>query len=603
MATSSNKLGNLLHNLECEYKYALNPQYAESFIAEFCLKFNEIVSARYANLDESFKKAHPLEEFIADAAHARRQALANEYFDTKDDLFFKNFMAGLRLRRAFDVTLNADGTASQSQSQGEVEMTIKCKSQDPADGASHTHSEYNLTLDHDIAVPDLSLFALGTLPEGMVKLTQEHPLISKYKTDFVRQSLTFKVPLFLSFELAVDLGEIVAGSERSQISEVEFELKDIDPEFLENTFGHTIYDLDDIRLEFSTMINEIMLLISGAPQEYLDSTHIFGLVGNSEVKPLGAAVDYEAIAATTLGAADSGAATADINAADSTVDGAVDSTVSTVVSTSSLSIAPASSSAAGAAQSKLALNLTPLPQKQGGLIGLEPLSKLKRAVVLNARFGGGEPDRKMNKEYRIDVEALKAVVSSYNQCSEPSLALFLSTIEQLSSTLTNAFGLANLFGRRENLNDVRDVMAVSIHFAQNHKPTQVNEVAKSCHRRVCQDPELSDLSMLSVCECFSLFIELNVNLWIMPFYQQLCQGLEHDDFDGESFKLLSRSAIHNSYALKISEYIERIVYILRRCLRIFCTCNNGPEVDPDLKAMALATQHHLRLVWSNINLN
>jgi len=112
--------------------------------------------------------------------------------------------------------------------------------------------------------------------------------------------------------------------------------------------------------------------------------------------------------------------------------------------------------------------------------------------------------------------------------------------------------------------------------------------------------------MLTVSECSSMFIEINGQLWIDPFFHDLKRLLEEQvDLDAEQFKKLCRTSINNSFAIKSSEYAERIHYILKRQQILFVDEEVDSEVNKEQrmserKLMALATQHHLKLMWNNI---
>ena len=671
------KQQNLLRNIECEYKFALNPAYVAGFVREFCEKFNEVIALRYQTLPLSFTNSHQLSDFMADPSTACKESLQNEYFDTAEDLLFANYMSGLRLRRS-------------SKGSG-VEQTLKCKGRENT-GSAHTHKELNVNIDQELAVPDLTLFPAADLPEGMLDLVQEHPLLRKYQTDFVRESITLTVPLFLTFELAVDQGDICArnGDEEhhSPICEVEFELKALDADFLQ-AMGSNVYDLDDVRLEFSAFINEIMLLMAGAPKEYLDSAHLFGLVSHFDVTPdsyAGVATGESSVssdenpfststakpedaddaadmaesfaAASAAAAAEAAAAeAAAAETADTTEEGS-DATAEIVgVSTSrTKDVATNTDSAATAASVRRAmrqLSLQPSPRKEGGLIGREPFSKLKRAVLLNARYGANAKSG-AEEQFRVDLVSVQNDIAAYNQQQQPTLASFIVMVNKLAALYSTAMGYANLFGLRENFEDVRDVCALSLNFALHHKPFSSTHISKRRHHLMCQEPELRDLSMLSVCECSSMFIEINCNLWLAPFYQELTHALESNkDLTLDQFKALCRCASNNSYALKASEYVERLLYILKRRAMIFGFDNDSEEqgeeasvaigdsvTDSNLTTeqtppasasadsedktkqllgswlqgtgfaseeernqihqVALATQYHMRLMWNNI---
>lgn len=638
---------NLLSNIECEYKFALNPDYVESFVREFCEKFNEAISLRYQALPQSFTSEHALSEFIVDPLTVCKESLQNEYFDTATDLLFGQFYAGLRLRRS-------------SKREG-VEQTLKFKGRENC-GASHVHKELNVFVPRDLQEPDLSLFKAEDLPEGLLDFVHKNPVQRKYQTDFVRERIVLTVPLFLSFELAVDQGDICAhnGSEGSEdhhspICEVEFELKSIDEGYLK-LMGANIHDLDDVRLEFSAFINEIMLLVAGAPKEYLDAAHLFGLEGDRALNANTHATDVVdgiegidgvyGVAGTDgvegIEAADTVDSDSAIDIADAEVvesadiaseieleKGYISSSEESLNSADSADFADSgacypSSDAASLWFSRPKgstgqLNLQACPYKEGGLIGREPLSKLKRAVLLNARYGSGAKGD--SSQFRIDIDGLRQDLERYNQQEQPSLNSFIAAVTMLADAQSSAVGYANLFGLPENFADLLGVVELTVDFSLHHKPFTWTPKAKQRHHAMCQEPEFRDLSMILASECSSMFIEINNSLWLMPFYHQLQHAMEsNQQFSLEQFKMLCRCTNHNSYSLKVAEYTERLLYSLKRCAMIldFEITSDQPllkdqivapvKADADAngdeaqqkRSLTLATQYHMRLMWNNV---
>ena len=617
---------NLLQNIECEYKFALNPAYAASFISEFCQKFNDVIALRYHTLPQDFISSFPLSSFLADPSKSEVASLANEYFDTKDDLLFAKYRSGLRLRRS-------------SKASG-VEQTLKCKGEE-SDGASHTHKELNVHVSHDLTVPDLSLFAAADLPAGMLELAQSHELLGKYKTDFVRQSITLTGPLFLTFEVAVDQGEIACTYEgkthRSSICEVEFELKSVNPDYL-NIVSDKVYDLDDLRLEFSALLNEVMLLVAGAPSAYLDAAHLFGLASHAP-SPLVTSIQQE-MQEQMASVAEAGAVLAQKEqaaAAPSSVEvvtakaEALDHAAAHAAASnehdddeSGEPLATSTDSPDGESalvgdifheptavneRAKRRFGLHPALRKEGGLIGVEPFSKLKRAVLLKTRYACDEAkqnDPQFMAQFKADLTPLRMLITAYVCTDKPSLLDFKQIVDCMAEVYCTAMGMANLFGTRENFENVRDALDLIISFAGHHRPTYISPQSHRRHRELCQDPDFNDLSMLTVSECSSMFIEINGQLWIDPFFHDLKRLLEEQvDLDAEQFKKLCRTSINNSFAIKSSEYAERIHYILKRQQILFVDEEVDSEVNKEQrmserKLMALATQHHLKLMWNNI---
>lgn len=547
---------NLLSNIECEYKYGLNDDYAESFLDDFSKKFNELITLNYKSLDEEFRKQHPLESFLADVSKVKCEVLKNEYFDTEDDLLFKEFRAGLRLRR--------------SSLESGVEQTIKFKSVDMPEGAAHTHFEHNVKVETDISSPDVSLFDPSLIPAGLIERTKSNWLVCRYMTDFERKSLTVNVPRFASIEIAVDRGNIVSGKNQAPICEVEFELKSIDPQWLDDNWGVTVCDLDDVRLQFSSFIDEILLLVSGSNTIFVDRT------GMKYEGPNDIYAHSKSCEAPDL----------DNEGFDEHID------CSVLFSHDEVQQIPS------------------MPFKKGGLISAEPLSKLRRAVLLNIfstdnpdyEIGSGK-DAKLSIERgtRVDVEAFRNSVVEYGENKSPTIMHFRQMVASIAENYSLAVGLANLFGTPQHFDDVRKVLACAIAFSTDHKLFNLTDELRIVHRRMSQEQDLSDLSMLAVSECSSIFIEFNVKMWFSPFYFLLSKSLDSDpNFTIRKFRELTAGAVNNSYSIKSSEYIERISYMLKRKYMLL-SCEH--ETDEDFKNLAYATQYHTKQAWASVNLS
>lgn len=604
------KCDSLLNNVECEYKYSVNPAYTDSFIADFCRVFNEEVAHRYEHLSDKFKQAHPLTEFQADESDCVTETLQNQYFDTADDLIFKKFMAGLRLRRSD----KSDG----------VEQTVKYKSEDAANGAAHTHVEYNVMVHQEppLEIPDLTLFAPGQLPDEMIALARDHQLISHYQTDFTRKKMVFKVPHFLSFELALDLGNIVAGGTEAPICEVEFELKELDRDYVESNWGRFIYDLADIRFDFSTFINELLLKISGAPTCFEDSSHLLGEHHDRDPKSACAVFGlHHSSDYNTMGTCD--ICGDKVSSCDSSAHGSADKGDSHCdqVSRGGLDGKGYDESLASLhkedfgfdddnsvlAQKLEKMNAARTEPKAGGVIGLEPLSKLRRAVLLrqfdqdNQEHAEGAPYiLSVERGTRIDLAYYLKVMSDYDQLEDSYISNFHDVCTKISEGYTLAVGLANLFGCREHFEDLRDFLKQALRFACSRKRFIVSDHMKNSHRKMCEDPELNELSMLVINDCSSMYVEFNVNMWMVPFYGKLAAALERPNFTLDDFQELTRTVADNSFAIKSSEYIERLLYIIARKSVLFA---HDADTREDYKHIALATQHHMRQAWSGIKIS
>ena len=540
-----------LSNIECEYKYALNRRYADTFIADFCTKFNELLELMYQDLPPAWASAHKIDDFKADASLVRTESLRNDYFDTKYDELFKNYRMGLRLRR--------------SDKDSQVEQTIKFKSKASMPGASHTHQEFNVKTDRNLQVPDFSLFAQEQLPERLHEFMADKKLLCKYQTNFTRHSLVVQVPYFVTFEIAVDQGSIQVGKCTSEISEVEFELKSIDPDYLEAQWGKRIVDLEDIRFEFSSLINELLLLVSGAPTVFVDSNP-------DNYKSIALGSDGKYVAAPDL-----------------------DNVGFECNECGDLPLSPC----------KDAL-LESMALKPGGLIGMEPLSKLRRAVLLQA-FANDNPNvsippakdervvLSVDKGTRVDFELFRDALSCYRQAQNPTIELYNHTAYVITDAFTLAVGLANLFGTYQHLEDVKIIVKEAIDFACNHKKFKIPTQARISHRALCQDPELNDLSMLIVNECSNMYLEFNIKMWFEPFFITFNQLYESGQLSLELFKEICRTMANNSQSIKTLEYIERASYILRRKSLLLCH-----ELPENYKSLALATQYHMRIAWDTI---
>lgn len=557
------KLDSLLKNIECEYKYSLNQACVKSFMSEFCSLYNEQMQKRFAKiLSADFVQNHKVEDFFAKLEDVHVETLCNEYFDTEDDDLFKEFRAGLRLRRS-------------NRYEG-CEQTIKF--QNNVNGAAHTHFEYNASSKVDLKVPEAKLFKAipeARIPSEIYTLMAEKGLIAKYKTDFTRQSLVLTVPKFVTFEVALDQGMIVAGTNRAPICEIEFELKEISKDYIDECWGKTIYDLDDIRLEFSAFIDQLLLKLSHpsvCSNGCIDEEH-------KQLEKVKSEKAQQAIIACDESDEEFAEAFKGIENVlcdkESEADGSEEER--SYIEEGIFYNEPDYHTVERVCECH-----------KGGFIGLEPFSKLRRAVLL-AKCGDEDPAL-----MRADLQSLRGAIRNYRAIEKPSFEDFATIVNHVSNTFADVVGYANLFGKREHIEDVRDFVKMIMESANNAKSLTIKEMDSNYLHKIRQDPELKDLSMLTVLECSSMFIELNSRLWFEPFYRAISDLCESDNVDRESFKRLCRTTVGNSFAIKSSEFFERIQYILKRQKLLLC----GEEVD--YKRFALASQHQMRKAWGNV---
>jgi triphosphatase len=154
---------------------------------------------------------HPLLHALDVNHRPERHKMVNIYYDTPD-LLLRQSKVAIRLRRFNTIwmqTLKAPGKREGGlSSRKEWEMTV-------AGGA--------LELDR----------FKGTDAEGIVKALREHgidqKLVPLFRVEFERMAWMIRpfprtLPLFRT-EVVLDRGEIIAGSRRQAISEIEIELK------------------------------------------------------------------------------------------------------------------------------------------------------------------------------------------------------------------------------------------------------------------------------------------------------------------------------------------------------------------------------------------
>ncbi|UNP88954.1 CYTH domain-containing protein [Aeromonas encheleia] len=132
-----------------------------------------------------------------------RVELGNVYFDTPE-LDLRRLDMGLRIRRSDKFS----------------EQTIKCRGQ--VVGGLHARPEYNAPVSG--ALPTLAAFPTEIWPSLEVRDALQGLLVAQFRTDFVRRYwlIAFEGA---EIELAWDRGEIVGSLGRSEIDELELELK------------------------------------------------------------------------------------------------------------------------------------------------------------------------------------------------------------------------------------------------------------------------------------------------------------------------------------------------------------------------------------------
>ena len=132
-----------------------------------------------------------------------RVELGNVYFDTPE-LDLRRLDMGLRIRRSDKFS----------------EQTIKCRGQ--VVGGLHARPEYNAPVSGTL--PTLAAFPDAIWPSLAVRDEIQGQLVAQFRTDFVRRYwlIAFEGA---EIELAWDRGEIVGSLGRSEIDELELELK------------------------------------------------------------------------------------------------------------------------------------------------------------------------------------------------------------------------------------------------------------------------------------------------------------------------------------------------------------------------------------------
>ena len=151
------------------------------------------------DIQESLSNLLNLLEIVSSS----RVELGNVYFDTPE-LDLRRLDMGLRIRRSDKFS----------------EQTIKCRGQ--VVGGLHARPEYNAPVSG--ALPTLAAFPTEIWPSLELRDAIQDQLVAQFRTDFVRRYwlIAFEGA---EIELAWDRGEIVGSLGRSEIDELELELK------------------------------------------------------------------------------------------------------------------------------------------------------------------------------------------------------------------------------------------------------------------------------------------------------------------------------------------------------------------------------------------
>lgn len=153
---------------------------------------------------------HPLLHALDAHARPGRHRVINIYYDTPD-LMLRQARVALRLRRI----------------DGDWVQTLKASGR--RQGGLSTRREWEMPVAGSAL--ELDRFS-GTDAEGVIKALREHNLEKKltaqFRVDFIRQLWLIRPfprtqPMFRT-EVVLDQGEILAGGQREQVSEVELEL-------------------------------------------------------------------------------------------------------------------------------------------------------------------------------------------------------------------------------------------------------------------------------------------------------------------------------------------------------------------------------------------
>lgn len=142
---------------------------------------------------------------------AHTQRMEAYYYDTADD----------RLRQA--------GLAMRIRREGETWMAT-VKDNGSSAGGLHERNEWNVVVGGNR--PDLSVFANTDIGSRLQKVSGGLELRALFITQFERQSMLLVSASGAKIELALDCGQIIAGSQTEPIWEIELELKEGEPEEL-----------------------------------------------------------------------------------------------------------------------------------------------------------------------------------------------------------------------------------------------------------------------------------------------------------------------------------------------------------------------------------
>lgn len=377
-----------LSNLEFEFKYALAPNSKELFLEGLAYAI-EHYHHKLQNSDPTIKEHKHL--YVPNFATLKEQTLQNTYFDTDQKDLFYRYHAGLRLRR--------------SSSFKGVEQTLKMKG--GSNGLSHEHLEFNVRQEQNLTTPDLSLFRHLPIDQSLLQDFGKLALKAKYATDFVRNTIEINLAHAGRFELAIDLGQVRALDHVSVISEVEFELKELDLPFFTDP-SKAKYNLNAVKASLTHTLNSIIALIN----LYL-ITHYEKNVQVYEVKSL--------------------------------------ANISNLFQDESL-FNQATAIIKQRASVGLNFDLDLLGKEQWAVVSLEPFSKLKRALDLF----NYQNQKESNLIPRAKVASILQIVEKRQVDSSYEIISLKQDITVLTNVLNDALGFARLFKTKEHMQDLLD---------------------------------------------------------------------------------------------------------------------------------------------------
>lgn len=157
--------------------------------------------------DASLFDQHP---FILEHLQGQPQYydLVSTYFDTSDHRLQKNGWS-LRVR----------------EWGGQYIQTLKSAGEQIED--LHHRHEWDQPIEG--TTPNLQWFTQNELREHITRLIGDQPLITLFKTKFIRKQWDLKFPDGAFVELVLDLGEVDTGTRRDALHEIELELKTGNP--------------------------------------------------------------------------------------------------------------------------------------------------------------------------------------------------------------------------------------------------------------------------------------------------------------------------------------------------------------------------------------